>query len=212
MNLYNNIQYGQLQLQLQRPFDTYTPNLSKSVNNNHNKQNITVNNWILFYINIHVTFFLQRIGQMTPITNISIPPSTNVIMTAPQPALTYTSSGILHKQKQQSQTDLSINKPPSSTLVDLLKQRRSPPPPPPPRSIMSNNSLSLTARQQKQNSIVKQPKKPSKKSQIQAKRVPVNNDNNIRIDVNPIKLFYLKMFFLFVLFLIRISQVQMKQF
>jgi hypothetical protein len=130
---------------------------------------------------------------MTPITNISIPPSTNVIMTAPQPTSIYTSSGILHKQKHQSQTDLSINKPPSSTLVDLLKQRRSPPPPP-PRSILSNNSLSISNRQQKQNSIVKQPKKPSKKSQIQTKRLVVNNDNNVRINVNLLKLFYLKIF------------------
>ncbi len=106
---------------------------------------------------------------MTPITNIS---STNTIMTTPQPALTYTPSGILHKQTSLS--DPSIAKPPSSTLVDLLKQRRTPPP------SRTNNS----SRQQKQNSIVKQPRKSTKKSQAETKRLAVNNDNNIQVNLN----------------------------
>jgi hypothetical protein len=101
---------------------------------------------------------------MTPITNISIPSSTNVIMTTP-PSI---------RVRQKQQTDLSISKPPSSTLVDLLKQRRSPPP----------QSPVLMTTRQKQNSIIKQPKKPSKKSQIQIKQLSVNNDNNIRVNLN----------------------------
>ncbi|CAF5191643.1 unnamed protein product, partial [Rotaria sp. Silwood1] len=84
-----------------------------------------------------------------PITNISITPSTNIVMNNPQTSLS-------HEIRQQ-QTDLSICKPPSSTLVDLLNQRRSPPPPMPP----------VTTSQRKQNSIIKQPRKSSKKYQIQ---------------------------------------------
>jgi len=196
MTIYNNIQYERLQSQ--RPFDSYTPDLSKSINNNNNKSNNGVNDPILFYINIQVFFLLQSIGQMTPITNISVASSTNSIMTTQS----YTPSGRLKKQQQQ-QTDLSINKLPSSTLVDLLKHRRSPPPPPlppPQRPLVTNNSLSITTRQQKQNSIIKQPKKPSKKSQIQTKRLAGNNNNNnnnnnnIRVNLNSVKLFYLKIF------------------
>jgi len=139
---------------------------------------------------------------MTPITNISMVSSTNSVMTTSQPALTYTHSGILHKQ--QSQTDLSMNKLPSSTLVDLLKQRRSPPP---SRLSMTNNSLSTTTRQRKQNSTGRQPKRPTKKSQIQTKRLAIENDNNIRVNLNLLKLFYLKIIFRLILF--RISQIQM---
>ncbi len=119
---------------------------------------------------------------MTPITNISIAPSTNVIMTTPQPPLIYTPSGL----RQKKPADRQMTKPPSSTLVDLLKQRRSPPPPPPPPPLppVKNNSLSITTRQQKSNSIIKQPKKPSKKSQIQTKRLSVNHENNIRVNLN----------------------------
>lgn len=124
---------------------------------------------------------------MTPITNISVAPSTNASMSTSQLAMTYATSGIL--QKQQSLTDLSINKPPSSTLVDLLKQRRSPPlpppPPPPPRS-----SIPTATRQQRQNSIVKQPRKPTKKSQAQIKRLAVNNDNHIQVNFNYQKYFH----------------------
>jgi hypothetical protein len=97
-------------------------------------------------------------------------------MTTPPPPLTYTPSGIF--QKQQSLNDLSLGKPPSSTLVDLLKQRRSPPP------SRTNNPLSTTTRQQKQNSIIKQPRKTTKKSQAGTKRLAVNNDNTIQVDLN----------------------------
>jgi len=62
MTIYNNIQYERLELQ--RPFDTYTPNVSKSINNhNNNKQNVTVNNRILFYINIYVIFFFRGLDK-----------------------------------------------------------------------------------------------------------------------------------------------------
>jgi hypothetical protein len=127
-------------------------------------------------VNIQSFSLLQNIGQMTPITNISMPSSTNVIMTSQSSNLTQTSGG-----KRQKQTDLSMSKPQSSTLVDLLKQRRSP-----PRLSVTNNSLSITARQQKQNAIVK---KPSKKSLAQIKRLTANNDNTIRVNLNSFKLF-----------------------
>jgi hypothetical protein len=100
----------------------------------------------------------------------------NFILTSKSSNLTQTSGG-----KRQKQTDLSMSKPQSSTLVDLLKQRRSP-----PRLSVTNNSLSITARQQKQNAIVK---KPSKKSLAQIKRLTANNDNTIRVNFNALKLF-----------------------
>jgi hypothetical protein len=44
MTIYNNIQYEQLQTH--RPFDSYTPNLTKSMHST--KPNTTVNDHILF--------------------------------------------------------------------------------------------------------------------------------------------------------------------
>lgn len=168
ITMYSNIQYERLQTQ--RSYDTYVPHLSKSMNN---KSNSTVRK-SLFYINVETIFFcLQTVGQMTPITNISVASST---MTTPQSSLTYTPSGMLHKQ--QSLSELSMGKPPpSSTLVDLLKSRRSPPP------SRTNNLSSTTTRQQKQNSIIKQPRKTTKKSQAEIKRLAANNNNN-NIQVN----------------------------
>jgi hypothetical protein len=62
MNIYNNIQYERLQSQ--RTFDSYTPDLSKSINNNNNnKSNISVNDRILFYINIQVFFFFRVLDK-----------------------------------------------------------------------------------------------------------------------------------------------------
>ena len=84
-------------------------------------------------------------------------------MTTPPIALPYTPSANL--LKTSTQTELPINKPPSSTLVDLLKQRRSPPA---SRQISSaNNTLST---------IAKQPRKSTKRSLAQAKQLAINND------------------------------------
>ncbi len=167
MTMYNPIHYERLQTQ--RSYDTYTSGLPKTINSN-NKSHTTVKELRLSLPASTSCFLLQGIGQMTPITNISMTSSTNTTMTTPQPTLTYTPSGIM----QKSQTDLTISKLPSSTLVDLLKQRRSPPPP----------RTSLTTRQQKQNSTVKQTKKSSEKSQAQSKRPSINNDHQIRVDIN----------------------------
>ncbi|CAF3423472.1 unnamed protein product [Rotaria sp. Silwood1] len=140
MPIYKNISY--------EPFHTYTQNVSQPINHNNNQLN---NN---------------NIDQIMPITNISITPSTNIVMNNPQTSLS-------HEIRQQ-QTDLSICKPPSSTLVDLLNQRRSPPPPMPP----------VTTSQRKQNSIIKQPRKSSKKYQIQLKRLSVPTDNTMGNIIN----------------------------
>ncbi|CAF0807498.1 unnamed protein product [Adineta steineri] len=147
MSMYNNVHYQPLTSQ--RSFTTYIANNNNNTSNSNN------------------------IEQMTSITNISKAPSSNVILTTTsQPTLLYASSGVRQQQQQQQQkADLSINKPPSSTLVDLLKQRRTPPPP------IINTSSSMSTRQRKQNSIVKQPKKP-RKSQIQMKQLSVNNTNS----------------------------------
>ncbi len=59
LTMYNNIHYERLQTQ--RPFDTYTPNLSKSINNNNTKSNTTVNVCILCYIKKHVVVFFVRV-------------------------------------------------------------------------------------------------------------------------------------------------------
>ncbi|CAF4522111.1 unnamed protein product, partial [Rotaria magnacalcarata] len=60
---------------------------------------------------------------MMPITNISVSPSTNIIMNNSQAPISLKSNGM-----RRQQSDLSVCKPQqSSTLVDLLKQRRSPP-------------------------------------------------------------------------------------
>ena len=101
MAMYNNIQYERLQTQ--RPFDTYTPNIPKAINNHKQKSNSMVRR-IPFSIKSSIPFLLQSIGQMTPITNISIQSPANTIVTTSQPALTYTTSGLLQKQ-QQSQND-----------------------------------------------------------------------------------------------------------
>ena len=90
-------------------------------------------------------------------------------MTTPQPSLMYTSNNT----RQMQQIDLPISKPPSSTLVDLLKQKRSSPP---PVSMTVTNSSSVTStRQRKQNSTAKPQKKSSKKAQVPTKQMPVNN-------------------------------------
>jgi hypothetical protein len=109
---------------------------------------------------------------MTPITNISLAPSTNVIMNTPPPALTYTSNVISQKQL----VDVPINKPASSTLVDLLKQRRSPPPLRSSIQSLPNNSLLIPARQPKAT------KQTPKKSQAQLKRLAGNSNSTIQVN------------------------------
>jgi hypothetical protein len=99
-------------------------------------------------------------GQMTSITNISIPSSSSIIRTPPPSMLTYATSNLFSKQPQN---DLRMNKPPSSTLVNLLKQRRSPPPAP------SSAPPVVVA-------VAQPAKKPSKKSQQTVKRLTVNGD------------------------------------
>ncbi|CAF3029502.1 unnamed protein product [Rotaria sp. Silwood2] len=122
-------------------------------------------------INYNNQLETTNIGQIMPITNISnITPSTNIVMNSPQTSLPHE----IRQQQQQQQVDLSICKQSSSTLVDLLKQKRSPPPSMP----------SVTTSQRKQNSILKQPRKSSKKSQIQIKRLSISKDNNIGNIIN----------------------------
>lgn len=124
----------------QPAFQNYSsPSLSKPNNNNNHNPNKT------------------NMDQMTSITNISIPSSSSIIRTPPPLSLTYATSNLFSKQPQ---SDLRMNKPPSSTLVNLLKQRRSPPPAP--------SSVPPPAAQPT--------KKPSKKSQAAVKRLTVNDD------------------------------------
>ncbi|CAF5174862.1 unnamed protein product, partial [Rotaria magnacalcarata] len=144
ITMYNNVHYQQVPPQ--RSFHSYTQNASKPMKYN-NKLNV------------------NNIEEMMPITNISVSPSTNIIMNNSQAPISLKSNGM-----RRQQSDLSVCKPQqSSTLVDLLKQRRSPPLAMPPARKLS---------QQKQNSTVKQTKKSSKKSQIQIKQLSMNNDNN----------------------------------
>ena len=117
-------------------------------------------------------------GQMTPITNISIVPATNTMITTPQPVLTYTPSDIL--RKPQAQTDLSITKPASSTLVDLLKQKRSPPP---SRMTTTASTVATTStHSQKSTALMKQPKKPTKRTHAQMKESQVNGSTNLQVN------------------------------
>ncbi|CAF1585180.1 unnamed protein product [Rotaria magnacalcarata] len=144
ITMYNNVHYQQVPPQ--RSFHSYTQNASKPMKYN-NKLNV------------------NNIEEMMPITNISVSPSTNIIMNNSQAPISLKSNDM-----RRQQSDLSVCKPQqSSTLVDLLKQRRSPPLAMPPARKLS---------QQKQNSTVKQTKKSSKKSQIQIKQLSMNNDNN----------------------------------
>ncbi|CAF3751122.1 unnamed protein product [Rotaria socialis] len=144
ITMYNNIHYQPVPPQ--QSFHSYTQNASKPMKYN-NKLNA------------------NNIEEMMPITNISIAPSTNIIMNNSQAAISQKSTDM-----RRQHSDLSACKPqPSSTLVDLLKQRRSPPLAMPPARKPS---------QQKQTSAVKQKKTLSKKSQIQIKQLSMNNDNN----------------------------------
>ena len=115
---------------------------------------------------------------MNSMSNLSIPSPTNVIRTPPHPSLNYTPTPLYPKHHQ---TDLSINKSSSSTstLVNLLKQPRSPQLPP-PQSL--NQSLSsASSRQQKSNSVTKQPRKPAKKAQTPLKRLSLPQDTPISV-------------------------------
>ena len=129
----------------------------------------------LFLSDIHGCLFLQPIGQMMPITNISLVPSTNIIMSSPQLCLPTNSNEIRREHKK---VDRSISKPLSSTLVDLLKRKRSPPP---SKSTKTNNSSSRMTRQQKRNSIEKQSKNASRQTRILMQRSSICNDNDIGV-------------------------------
>lgn len=109
---------------------------------------------------------------MTSIGDLSMESPSNVIRTPPPPALPYTPTPSVFPK--QHQTDLSMNKPPSSTLVNLLKQRRSPPPQPTTVQMMNNAPSSMGNSQTMNNAIVKQTRKPTKKSQSTIKRLSVN--------------------------------------
>lgn len=130
---------------------------------------------LCFHRRLELSF--QNMGHMTPITNISIIPATNTIITTPQSVLTYTPSEML--RKPQIQTDLSITKPASSTLVDLLKQRRSPPP---SRINRISSATTTTAHTQKPNSTIKQPKKPTKRTHAQMKASSTNGTNHLQVN------------------------------
>ncbi|UJR37641.1 hypothetical protein I4U23_030338 [Adineta vaga] len=155
MNMYNNLQYSSVPSQ--RLYSPYSPNNTTTTTNRNSPSTS------------------NGLGQMTSITNISKMPTTNVIMTTPQLSLMGTSNST----RQTQQIEQQVSKPPSATLVDLLKQRRSPPPPVP--LTVTNTLSTVSTRQRKQNSVVKQPKKPSKKVQMSMKQLPVNNPplNNI---------------------------------
>lgn len=127
---------------------------------------------------------------MTPITNISINPVTNTIITTPQSVLTYTPSEMLRKSHMQ--TDLSVTKPASSTLVDLLKQRRSPPP---SRINSISSATTTTAHTQKSNSTIKQPKKPTKRTHAQMKASSINGANTLQVNDRLLNIFYRKNLF-----------------
>ncbi|CAF1590816.1 unnamed protein product [Adineta ricciae] len=144
MTMYNNLQYHPAS---SRPM--YNPYSASNTINNPTTSN--------------------SLGHLTPITNISTVPTINAIMTTPQPSLMYTSNNTRQKQ----QIDLPISKPPSSTLVDLLKQRRSSPPP--VSMTVTNSSSVTTTRQRKQNSAARPQKKASKKAQVPTKQIPMNN-------------------------------------
>ena len=138
------------------------------------------------YFHLRLDLSFQNMGHMTPITNISIIPATNTIITTPQSVLTYTPSEML--RKPQMQTDLSITKPASSTLVDLLKQRRSPP----PSRIhsISSATTTTTAHSQKPNSTIKQPKKPTKRTHAQMKASSTNGTNNLQVNNRLFNIFF----------------------
>lgn len=133
---------------------------------------------------------------MSTLDSLSIPSPTNVIRTPPPPTITFAYQTPTTYPKQH-QSDLNTNKPSSSstssTLVHLLKQTRSPPSQTTTSSMSTTNkpvtsNIVNNAQQSKTGTIVKQSRKPTKKSQTQPKRLSVNHEI-------PLQVFYLDTIF-----------------